>query len=83
MKATRTKYDRTAALSLLSDVQELYVAKGRSLLHYRRSDDWPDDDTLADLILGRSGTLRAPVIRSGPTMIVGFHPDAYQAVLGD
>lgn len=42
----------------------------------------PSDDELAAVILGPTGNLRAPVIRAGKTLLVGFHPDAFEDVLG-
>jgi len=41
----------------------------------------PDDETLAGLILGRSGTLRAPAIRRGKMLVVGFHPEAFERLV--
>lgn len=42
----------------------------------------PDDDELLKLMLGRSGTLRAPTLRRGKTLLVGFNEDAYDVTLG-
>ncbi len=44
--------------------------------------DPPDDDTLAAHMLGPTGNLRAPTIRRGGTLLVGFSEDAYRDVLG-
>ncbi len=40
--------------------------------------DNPDDETLAALLLGPTGNLRAPTIRRGKTLIVGFNDDTYK-----
>ena len=40
--------------------------------------DAPDDDTLAGLLLGPTGNLRAPTLRRGQTLYVGFSEAAYQ-----
>ncbi|HEY1859916.1 MAG TPA: ArsC family (seleno)protein, partial [Gemmataceae bacterium] len=42
----------------------------------------PDDDTLAASLLGPSGNLRAPTVRKGKTLLIGFNNEAYQQVLG-
>lgn len=34
--------------------------------------DAPDEDELARLVLGRSGNLKAPSVRTGKTWVVGF-----------
>jgi len=44
--------------------------------------DPPDDDTLAAHLLGPTGNLRAPTIRKGNTLLVGFSAEAYREVLG-
>jgi hypothetical protein len=42
----------------------------------------PDDAMLAAHILGPTGNLRAPTIRKGKTLPVGFNKEAYRQVLG-
>jgi hypothetical protein len=44
--------------------------------------DPPDDDTLASQLLGPSGNLRAPTLRQGSTLLVGFSDEAYKQFLG-
>jgi hypothetical protein len=44
--------------------------------------DPPNDDTLAAHILGPTGNLRAPTLRKGRTLLVGFSEQAYRQVLG-
>jgi hypothetical protein len=44
--------------------------------------DNPDDEAIAKVILGRSGTLRAPAIRIGDDFLVGFHQEAYTEIFG-
>lgn len=43
--------------------------------------DRPDDPTLLAHVLGSTGNLRAPTIRKGKTLLVGFNEEAYAAVL--
>ncbi len=40
--------------------------------------DAPDDETLAGLVLGPTGNLRAPTLRTGTTLFVGFSEEAYR-----
>ena len=82
MNARKTKYEREAALKLLDGISELFVANGRKIEHIDLKKARPDDDTLAGLLLGRSGTLRAPVIRTGKKLVVGFNSDLYSTVFG-
>ena len=39
--------------------------------------DQPDEETLLTHLLGPTGNLRAPTIRKGGTLLVGFNEDAY------
>ena len=45
--------------------------------------DPPDDDTLAAHVLGPTGNLRAPTLRRGKTLLIGFSEEAYREVLGE
>ena len=57
------------------------MARGKKLVVFRLEDD-PSDEAIAKVILGRSGTLRAPAIRIGDDFLVGFHQEAYAEVFG-
>lgn len=71
-----------AALSVLKGADELYVAKGRKTVHIDLGKNRPTDDELLALLLGRSGKLRAPTIRAGKKIIVGFNADLLESTLG-
>jgi hypothetical protein len=43
----------------------------------------PDDDTLVSHLLGPTGNLRAPTLRLGNTLLVGFHEDTYREYLAN
>lgn len=75
VRNTRDAVDADEALALLAQVDHLYVAKGKKTIHFDLKRERPDDDELLALVLGRSGTLRAPAIRRGKTLVVGFNPD--------
>lgn len=64
-----------AALDLLDGVRDLYVAKGRSVLHFDLLEERPSDEELLELMLGRSGKLRAPTLRAGEKLVVGYNGD--------
>lgn len=48
------------------------MAKGKQTVELDMKKDAPDEDELARLVLGRSGNLRAPAVRTGKTWVVGF-----------
>lgn len=55
----------------------MHVAKGKKIVSFEMADK-PSDDELLKLMLGRSGTLRAPTLRRGTTVLVGFNADLYE-----
>ena len=76
MIANKIKFSRDEALELARQADEVIVARGKKLVRFRWADGATDDDVAA-VILGRSGTLRAPALRVAGTFIVGFHAEAY------
>ena len=66
---------------MLEGVSDLYVARGRNVLHFDLDSERPADDELLGLMLGRSGKLRAPAIRSGKRLLVGYNADMLGSVL--
>jgi arsenate reductase-like glutaredoxin family protein len=71
-----------AALDVLAGVDELYVAKGKKIEHVDLKRAKPDRATLLGLLLGPTGNLRAPTLRRGRTLIVGFEEETYKKLLG-
>ena len=61
---------------------KLFVAKGKKVTSVDLKKERPDDATLASLLLGPTGNLRAPTLKTGKTMVVGFNEDLYQEVFG-
>ena len=70
-----------AALAVLEGVDELYVARGKKVEHIDLKKARPDRTTLLGLLLGPTGNLRAPTLRRGRTLIVGFEEETYKALL--
>jgi len=61
---------------------ETFVAiKGKKVITHDLVHDRPDDGILTSLMIGPTGNLRAPTIRVGTTLIVGFNEDAYRTYL--
>ena len=44
--------------------------------------DKPDKAALVKMLLGPTGNLRAPTVRKGKTLIVGFDQATYEKILG-
>ena len=71
-----------AALAVLKDVDEIYVAKGKRVVHMDLRRDKPAKAELLGVLLGPTGNLRAPTLRKGRTLIVGFDEATYTRLLG-
>jgi arsenate reductase-like glutaredoxin family protein len=63
-------------------VKKVVVAKGKKVVVFDMAKAPPDDDTLASHLLGPTGNLRAPTLRQGTTLLVGFSDEAYREYLG-
>jgi arsenate reductase-like glutaredoxin family protein len=70
-----------AALAVLKDVDELYVAKGKRVVRVDLRGAKPPRAELLGLLLGPTGNLRAPALRKGRTLIVGFDEATYKDLL--
>jgi len=58
------------------------VAKGKKIVSFDMKEDPPDRETLLAHLLGPTGNLRAPTLRRGKTLLVGFNDELYRQVLG-
>lgn len=69
------------AIELARSMNELYVMKGKKLVHVRMGKDAPSNAELEKLLIGPSGNLRAPTIRRGKKLFVGFDAEAFRGTL--
>jgi arsenate reductase-like glutaredoxin family protein len=72
------KQGRAEAIALAKTVSRLVVAKGKKIVDVDLKKERPSDDELAALMLGPTGNLRAPTVRKGKTLYVGFSEEAYR-----
>jgi arsenate reductase-like glutaredoxin family protein len=66
------------ALALARSAKQVIVARGKKVVTFDMENDPPDDETLLAHLLGPTGNLRAPTLRKGETLLVGFSEAAYQ-----
>jgi arsenate reductase-like glutaredoxin family protein len=81
--AAKDKRGRDAALALAKSVAKVVVGKGKKVVVIDMTKELPDDDTLSALLLGPTGNLKAPTLRKGNTLLVGFSETAYRQVFGE
>jgi len=65
---------------MIRAAKEVFVAKGKKLVHFNMSNT--AEEEVLSVVLGPTGNLRAPTFRKGTTLVVGFSEEAYQQVLG-
>jgi len=76
--ASKERKGRAETLALAKTVSKIVVGKGKNVVTIDMKKDAPDDDTLAGYLLGPTGNLRAPTLRKGMTLYVGFNEVAYR-----
>ena len=74
------KLGRNEARKLAEAASRLIVCKGKKVSEFRLQGK-PDDE-IVEAMLGPTGNLRAPTIRAGKTLLVGFNAEPYTAIFG-
>lgn len=64
---------------MLKSADHVYIAKGKKTVHFDLKKDKPEE--IVPLMLGPTGNLRAPLVRKGRTILVGFEEAMHRAVL--
>ena len=73
------KLGKSEAAKLAREANQVIVAKGKKVTVYE-----PGGKASADVVtamLGPTGNLRAPTVRVGKTVLVGFNEEAYEQAL--
>ena len=81
INANKDKLGPDDARRLAAEASKIIVAKGRKFVTFDMKKDPPDDATLLKAMLGPTGNLRAPTIKRGKTLLVGFNAEVYAAEL--
>jgi hypothetical protein len=68
------------ATAMLKGIEQVYVAKGKKVVHFDMRKTKAEE--AVPLMLGPTGNVRAPLLRKGKVLIVGFEEGMYREVLG-
>jgi hypothetical protein len=79
-EARKEKITADSAWELLRTTQEVIVGKGKKFLLFHPAQD--DKEAILKSCLGRTGNLRAPTIKAGNRIIVGFNQNMYEQFIG-
>ena len=77
VNATKEKLQGESALTLTRMASRVLVAKGKNVVTFDMKNNPPDDETLLKHLLGPTGNLRAPTVRRGKTLLVGFSEEEF------
>jgi arsenate reductase-like glutaredoxin family protein len=80
--ATKDRRGPSEALAVLDGATKLIVAKGPKVTVFDLAKDKPDEGVLLAHLMGPTGNLRAPTLKVGKTVLVGYNPEAYGMVFG-
>jgi arsenate reductase-like glutaredoxin family protein len=64
------------------EAHRLIAAKGKKVTTIDLRTAPPADEVLAGLMLGPTGNLRAPIMRIGQTIVVGYNDQAFVDMFG-
>lgn len=74
------KLGADAAAELLDGASRLIAAKGKKVLEFDLKQ--ADREAAVAAMLGPTGNLRAPTLKRGKTIVVGFHEETYADLFG-
>ena len=77
VNAAKERFGRGDLAQLFAGSSKVVVARGKKVVSFDLAKDPPSAADLAALVLGPTGNLRAPAVRSGKTWLIGFNEDAY------
>jgi hypothetical protein len=75
--AGKTRLGRTEALALARGVDRIVASRGARVVSFDLRKERPSDADLLAVLLGPTGNLRAPTLRVGRTLVVGFGETVY------
>jgi hypothetical protein len=78
--AKKIRIAQSEALKMVLQVDHLYVAKGAKIVHFDMRKDNPGEETILAHVMGPTGNLRAPTLRVGNNLLVGFNDEMYASV---
>lgn len=74
------KLGRKEAAEIAKRASAVFVAKGKKVSAFKPADGVGRE--LLDAMLGQTGNLRAPTIRRGKTVLIGFNEELFNEKLG-
>jgi len=73
--ARKEKIDPSLAWKLISGQSRVFIGKGKKILEFQ-----PDEGNREEILkaaMGRSGNLRAPALKTGDKVLIGYNEEIY------
>ena len=67
---------------IFKGARRILACKGKKVQEFDMRSAAVTDEVLEAAVLGPSGNLRAPTLRTGSTVVVGFHAEVYADLFG-
>ena len=80
VEARKQKVEGDDAWAILGTARELVVGRGKKFQIFDPAKD--DKEAILKVCLGRTGNLRAPTLKMGDRVVVGFNDDMYAQFVG-
>ncbi|MCB9915278.1 MAG: hypothetical protein H6828_09030 [Planctomycetes bacterium] len=82
MDAKKVRYGEGDLDEVLDGITKVVATRGKKELVFDLKQGAHDHALLVKHVLGPSGNLRAPTLRLGKTLVVGFGDDTYAGIFG-
>jgi len=78
--ARQAKLAKRDTVAILRHTNRVVAMKGKKVSDFNLKKDPPNEKELLESILGPTGNLRAPAVRFGKTLVVGFEEETWSQV---
>lgn len=76
--ARKVKYGKPQIAALLRGTSLVVASKGKASVDFDLRSDPPVEKVLYEHLIGPTGTLRAPAMRLGRTLVIGFNEERWK-----
>jgi arsenate reductase-like glutaredoxin family protein len=74
--ARKQKIDNDHAWELICSQAQVFIGKGKKVLEFEPGEE--NREEILKAAMGRSGNLRAPTLKTGDRVFIGFNEDIYK-----
>lgn len=80
--ARKVKLAKRDVVTILRGTNRILAMKGKKWVDWDLKRDPPVEKELYGMLMGPTGNLRAPSVRSGKTLVVGFLEEPWKSMFG-